>query len=207
MALVSCPECSKSISDQSISCPNCGFPFTRARTPPSLSQANIVNNELRENPQQKGYKQASGAQIIIVLVVAFFLFYFFIGSDQDEELLATVADQAVEPTSEANIEIETTAQAIINAYEANEVKADNVFKDRVIKITGVVDSIDSDFSDEAIVRLSSGEEYSFNTVDTSGNTEFHNKAITLNIGNRVTLICMGNGEIIGSPQLIDCKFS
>lgn len=211
-ALIECPECSSKINNQSSSCPDCGFPLTRARIdsrsiPPPLPQTNIVGNKFKEHSRQKGYKQASGAQVVVVLVTAFISFYFFIGFDQNEGFLETVADQTVESPAETNIDIETTAEKMANTYEANEVNADNIYKDRVIKITGTVDSIDSNFSDEAIVRLSSGDEYSFTTVDTSGNTEFHNQAINLNIGNRVTFICIGNGEIIGSPQLTDCRFS
>ena len=44
MALINCPECSKSISDQSASCPNCGFPIARAApfraVPPPLPTKN-----------------------------------------------------------------------------------------------------------------------------------------------------------------------
>lgn len=45
MALITCPECSKSISNQAKVCQGCGFPITRAVTP-SASQkpsSNIVN--------------------------------------------------------------------------------------------------------------------------------------------------------------------
>ncbi|SHN00885.1 zinc-ribbon domain-containing protein [Chryseobacterium carnipullorum] len=31
MALISCPECQKKISDQSTSCPNCGFPLNESK--------------------------------------------------------------------------------------------------------------------------------------------------------------------------------
>lgn len=30
MALISCPECEKEVSDKAKSCPNCGFPFKEA---------------------------------------------------------------------------------------------------------------------------------------------------------------------------------
>jgi len=211
-SLIECPECSESISNQSVSCTNCGFPIARSGSlsnsvPPPLPRENIVANEVQTSQPHKGHKQASFTQVIIVLVAASIFFYFFIGSDQNETLLATAADQITETPAEATIEIETTAEKMVDAYEANEVNADNVFKDRVIKIVGIVDSIDSNFSDDAVVRLSSGDEYSFNTVRTSGDAEFHNQAITLNKGNKVTLICIGDGEVIGSPLLTDCRFS
>ena len=33
MALITCPECSKKVSSQASSCPNCGFPLAQAQAP------------------------------------------------------------------------------------------------------------------------------------------------------------------------------
>ncbi|HCJ6434223.1 zinc ribbon domain-containing protein [Acinetobacter baumannii] len=33
MALISCPECKREISDQAKSCPHCGFPIEKIRNP------------------------------------------------------------------------------------------------------------------------------------------------------------------------------
>lgn len=49
MALINCPECSKSISDQSAFCINCGFPINKDSTfeaaPHAISRADHTNNE------------------------------------------------------------------------------------------------------------------------------------------------------------------
>ena len=211
MALINCPECSKSVSDQSISCPNCGFPIAKIETihnsvQPSLPRGNIITNEAQSSQLKKGYKQASFTEVIIVLVGTLIFFYFFISSDQSETLLAT-ADQIEETPAEVVIDIETTAEKMINTYKANEVKGDAIYKNKTIKIVGIVDDITSDFSDEAVVLLSSGKnEYTFNNIHASGDHEFHNQAITLSKGDQVTLICTGNGEAIGSPFLKNCSF-
>ena len=50
MALISCPECGASISDQAASCPKCGFPFRKnAATAPETkaSGENIAPNPVR----------------------------------------------------------------------------------------------------------------------------------------------------------------
>lgn len=51
MALINCPECSKSISDQSAFCINCGFPINKGPTPkavpPTIPIANNTNNEAK----------------------------------------------------------------------------------------------------------------------------------------------------------------
>lgn len=36
MALIYCPECAHQISDQTITCPNCGFPVAQRRQPQTL---------------------------------------------------------------------------------------------------------------------------------------------------------------------------
>src|SRR4051794_16621515 len=33
MALITCPECTKEVSDRATACPHCGFPLTREQTP------------------------------------------------------------------------------------------------------------------------------------------------------------------------------
>ena len=64
MALINCPECSKSISDQSNFCPNCGFVTNRIHTP--VISAPIRNSQAH-NPQKKG--GCSGPMIIFIIII------------------------------------------------------------------------------------------------------------------------------------------
>lgn len=41
MALIDCPECKRSISDQAPACPQCGFPMKAGANPRLLSEKNI----------------------------------------------------------------------------------------------------------------------------------------------------------------------
>ncbi|MCU9949143.1 zinc ribbon domain-containing protein [Pseudomonas solani] len=41
MALIDCPECNRSISDQAPSCPQCGYPMKGGANPRLLSEKNI----------------------------------------------------------------------------------------------------------------------------------------------------------------------
>ena len=41
MALIDCPECKRSISDQAPSCPQCGYPIKGGANPRLLSEKNI----------------------------------------------------------------------------------------------------------------------------------------------------------------------
>lgn len=205
MALIDCPECMHKISDQSNSCPNCGFLTHRIRNPKDDTVSTPVK-KFKVNKPDKGYKQASFKQVMIVIIGAFLFFYFFIKSDHNEEIQATAFAVPTEATESA-IEIETTAEKMIATYKANEVKGDAIYKDKRIKIVGTVDSISSGLSDKATVLLSSGKkEFSFTNVHASGDSDFHNRAINLNKGDVITLVCTGDGEVIGSPFLKDCRF-
>jgi len=62
MALVSCPECQKKISDQSSSCPNCGYP---------LNESKII-----VKPLQGCFMQTLNAGCIIIIIIIVIAFFF-----------------------------------------------------------------------------------------------------------------------------------
>ncbi len=83
MALIQCPECGKEISDQAISCPNCGFPINKSsKLCPDCSsevpsEATICpkcgfpfNNELHESElePQKGSIKLNNKNIILAII-------------------------------------------------------------------------------------------------------------------------------------------
>lgn len=68
MALINCPECSHSISDQSVSCTNCGFPIVKpkpfeASTPPLPAKNHTTIVKINRNRKSKG----------VAALLAFFL--------------------------------------------------------------------------------------------------------------------------------------
>ena len=68
-------------------------------------------------------------------------------------------------------------------------------------ITGAVESISSDFSDEPVVQLSGGE--MFQMIHAKG----LDKAVAagLSKGQEITLACTGDGEVVGMPSLSNCS--
>ena len=101
-------------------------------------------------------------------------------------------------------EISVTAVELIKAYKENEVSADSKYKGKIATITGKVDSIDSGLSDEAIVRLSSGDKYSIYTVSCYIKDSDKSKAGNLKKGQQVTIVGKLSGETIGMPYANDC---
>ena len=102
-------------------------------------------------------------------------------------------------------ELNISATELINAYKENEVKADKMYKGKIVEVNGIVDGIDSGISDNAIVTLSDGDEFSFDDVICYIDDENQDKACELNKGENVTIIGKADGEIAGTPCIKDCK--
>ena len=102
-------------------------------------------------------------------------------------------------------ELSISATELINAYNENEVKADKMYKDKIVEVNGIVDAIDSGIDDKAIVRLSDGDEFSFDNVQCCIDDENQDKACELKKGENVKIIGRADGEIAGTPFIKDCK--
>ena len=102
-------------------------------------------------------------------------------------------------------ELNISATELINAYNENEVKADKMYKGKIVEVNGIVDGIDSGIDDKAIVRLSDGDEFSFDNVQCCIDDENQDKACELKKGDNVKIIGKADGEIAGTPFIKDCK--
>ena len=102
-------------------------------------------------------------------------------------------------------ELSISATELINAYNENEVKADKMYKGKIVEVNGIVDGVDSDMDDKAVVRLSDGDEFSIYTVSCHIDDDNQNKACELEKGQNVTIVGKADGEVIGMPFIKDCK--
>ena len=108
--------------------------------------------------------------------------------------------------SEAPVEtIEVTADELLKAYKENELAGDKAYKGKNLIVTGILDSIESGMGDSPYLTLKAGDEYEFNTPQAHFQKSETDSLIELKKGESVTLHCIGNGEIIGSPMISDCK--
>ena len=97
------------------------------------------------------------------------------------------------------------AQSYYVQYRANEVAADNKFKDKQLLVTGVVISITKDIGGGVHVALLGGNN-DFETVDASLKDDEAGQAASLRAGRVVSMICRGGTMIVTSPMLEDCWF-
>lgn len=97
------------------------------------------------------------------------------------------------------------AQSYYVQYQANEVAADNKFKDKQLLVTGMVISITKDITGGVHVALLGGYN-EFETVDASLKDDQAGEAASLRAGRVVSMICRGGTMIVTSPMLEDCWF-
>lgn len=136
---------------------------------------------------------------IAIIIVVLFVIGLIFGTD---ETSTTGTSDTANATEVQEPTIDTTAENIFNAYEKNEVAADQEYKGRNIRVTGTIDSINSGIGDGANVLLQTSNQFS--SVTTSGDDNFTNAAATLSKGQQITMTCVGEGEVIGTPMLGDC---
>lgn len=99
----------------------------------------------------------------------------------------------------------TTAKALMNMYDENEVAADNKIGDRKVEVKGIVQSIDKDFTGSVVVLLQSGNEFMparFGMEDTE-----KAKASRLVKGQQIIIICEKMMLLVGSPSGSRCRFN
>ena len=102
-------------------------------------------------------------------------------------------------------ELSISATELINAYKENEIKADKMYKGKIVEVNGIVDGINSGIDDKAIVILSDGDEFSFDNVQCCIDNDNQDKACELEKGQNVTIVGRADGEIAGTPFIKDCK--
>ncbi|ADG61221.1 hypothetical protein D6D94_01120 [Moraxella catarrhalis] len=122
------------------------------------------------------------------------------GGDNNNQ---SASNNTAEPAAPAEPPMMVSATEIASDYDDNEVAADQKYKGKMLEVSGNVARIDSGVGDKAIVQLVGKNE--FQTVSAQGNNDFTQYATTLKKGQDIVLVCKGDGEVIGSPQLKNCQ--
>lgn len=110
-------------------------------------------------------------------------------------------DEEKEP---AGPPIEIGAQALYDAYEANEVAADEKYKGKLLLVAGKVGGVSKDFMDDVVIHLDVESKALGDIMAGMAGSE-KAKAAALSKGERVALRCSGAGRIMDSPSLRGCR--
>ena len=93
-----------------------------------------------------------------------------------------------------------TAVDLDAAYRANEVRADSLYKNKIVHLTGVVDKIAKDFTDRPVVTLRTNGDKGITCTFATADPHL----VELDRESRVTLHGTGNGFVFHGVILADC---
>lgn len=97
----------------------------------------------------------------------------------------------------------TTSFDLAKAYDENTVAADQAYKGKLIKITGIVADINTDFSGDPYITMKGGINQ-FMEPQFKFDKSSINELAGLKKGSKLTIVCTGNGDIAKTPMLEDC---
>ena len=218
MALINCSECDRMASDQAAACPHCGAPFAKQTATVQMQPAQAISRSvdfwlgvgillfpvvfvwflLRQG-------HSTTSRVIGFVWLALALVVMASGDRPSSNSAAALSSQSQPAKVAAPIEplIEVSAQQLAQAYDRNTVAADQQFKDKRFKVTGVVDAINTDMFGNPYVTLRGGVnqfmEPQFELDDAHANY-----AAGLQSGMRISLICTGRGDVAKTPMSKNC---
>lgn len=99
--------------------------------------------------------------------------------------------------------LEASAAQLASAYDRNTVAADQKYKGKRLKVTGVVDSINTDLFGNPYITMRGGVNQ-FMEPQFKLSRQYSDYAARLAPGMRVTLICTGRGDVIKTPMSDNC---
>ncbi len=117
--------------------------------------------------------------------------------------VAAVNVESAESSEEDAPLIQITAPDLSLVYHNNEVAADAKFKGKILEVRGQVREIGKNFAGTAYLNLQTLSQ--FESVDAYLQKDSVSYAAGLSPGDVVTVLCRGDGMIVGSPMLRDCS--
>ena len=98
--------------------------------------------------------------------------------------------------------VQVTATELWAEYARDGSGANRKFKDKAVAVTGLVRSVERDFEGNMVARLATGD--AFETVNAKLATRSDPSLVGVVKGRSASLLCVGRGALMGSPQLAGC---
>ncbi|MDH1587402.1 OB-fold protein [Stutzerimonas stutzeri] len=218
MALINCSECDRMASDQAVACPHCGAPIAKQTATVQMHPAQAMSRNV-------GFWLGVGIFLFPVIFVWFLLrqghsttsrvigfvwlalmVVAMASGDRPSSKPAPASSSQSQPAKVvAPVEplLEVSAQQLAQAYDRNTVAADQQFKGKTFKVTGVVDSINTDLFGNPYVTLRGGVNQ-FMEPQFELDEAHANYAAGLQSGMRISLVCTGRGDVAKTPMSEDC---
>lgn len=145
---------------------------------------------------------------VVIVFIALIVIGLIFGKDDKASSSKTnqtvVAEKSEAPQAEVVQPLEVTSDEILKAYKSNEIAANKRFKGQNLLVTGKIDSIEADFSDEPVIVFKTTDQYEFLKPRASLIKDDQDKAADLSKGQNIKLLCSKVSEVAGMPTLDEC---
>lgn len=190
MGMINCKDCGKEMSDAALACPNCGKPAKQqeVRSVGLLLGIGIFFVPLLFGwlTLRKGHSNM--ARGVTFGWMALFLVLYANRKDDHSEPSQRTAVRAESAQTETKV-MEVQVHEILAAYKGNEVGADNTYKGKRVKISGVVDDVKKDILDSLYVTVGTGAQFEIPQVQAFFEDEMNDRLAKLQKGQRITVTC------------------
>jgi tRNA_anti-like len=110
--------------------------------------------------------------------------------------------QSADAKSKRDSAVKVTAGQLFAAYQANEMAAQQKYGNKTLEVSGIIDGVDLDFSDNPVVKLKTSNPIMAVSVTLTSETQ--KAAAAYAKGQKISFLCEELSEVISMPQLKEC---
>lgn len=203
-----CIKCGNELPENSKFCNACGS-FQQEKNDVTTDFKAFQTQQKQKNNKDNRKHKKIGCLVIVALLIWFIFVFLFVSLNEEPENSENNSNSYSVSETTAEQIIEISASNLIKAYQENEIKASEMYKDRYLKVTGYVDQLsrtDNTFiGDGYYVYIDYGNSYDFNTISCMLREEYVDDAANLKQGDKITIIgrCAGFSGIY--VDMYDCE--
>jgi hypothetical protein len=176
-----CAKCGKVISVRALACRRCG---KRQRMSPRTMMLGL------------------GCAVMVAMFAVAFMSGQMSGRASELSLAPGPAD-ALGMAGTPGSPVRITAAGLLSAYQHDPASADRIYKEKRVAVTGEVMALPTrDFRGNVMLRLGMPEVLESVRATLAGSSS--SVAVMVGKGQTISMVCTGEGALIGSPILRDC---